>query len=690
MGLLVTTLAQGEVFSDFESGLGGWLETDYGDKPATITALASPVGGGGQAMKVTQTGDGFSWNAEMAGGAGSEFLTLMEAALSTAPEDYRLEFQVHYVGAEMPISSFANLTVALQDDNDTGWSSVDGEGLYGSGDIGTDKTVLVSLPLSAFQGGAEASLDSGSEWYKIAIAMNGDWGVGQGSAYFDNFSIEAAAPPAAAAKFDYETGLQGWELFSSLDDAGATVNHGVDISATGDAMCLGRSGSGFSWLGAVSQNPGDAFYDSVNTAVNSGSLENYSLVFDVIYLATDFPAGSGTFANISLAFNDEVSGWTSLDGLGLYGSADFGTDKSVTVSVGLDQLGIDETSEFYQLIIGSSGDWDGAATGTVYIDNIQVVENDSQLAFDFEPGVQGWQAVSFATDTAADIGHGLDISETGNALCLERAQNEFSWVAQVTTQAGSVFYDQVAAGMADDPDAYRLEFDVIFLGSDFPTGSGSFVNTSIAFNDENGWTDAHGLALYGEEDFGSDLVVPVVVPLSELGIDVTSGWFQLNVATNGDWSGAATGTVYLDNVRITSVEPEPTGVIAFDQPSLTHDLATGATTFTIGIKEAADESAPFTDLPIDWVFITGNEVEINLIPTTGQTRYALPSGQKVSLIGEELTFKFVLEESPDLVGFTTLELAPADVATVVEGRAQIPFTSVSEKHFFRVFTLLLP
>jgi len=676
-----------DVFSDFETGLADWEETTFGASPAVISAVASPEIGGSQAMKVTQTGDGFSWDAEMAGGLGSDFQTLMEAALLDDPAEYRIEFDVHYQGAEMPITAFANLSVALQDDNDVGWSEVHGEGIYGSGEIGTDVSLTVALPLSAFQGGVDASLDAGSDWYKIVIAMNGDWGTGDASVYFDNFRIETGAAPVSASQFDFEAGLAGWGLVDFGTDAAATVALGASISATGDAMCLGRSANGFSWVGGVEENPGDAFYDSVNSAVNSGNIEDFNVVFDVIYLASDFPAGSGTYANLSVGFNDEVSGFTTLDGFGLYGAADFGTDKSITVAVPLDELGVDEVSDWYQLVIGSNGDWSGAATGTIYVDNLRLVEGELGAAYDFETGEQGWSLVDFAEDTGAATSHGLGISASGNALCLERSVNDFSWVAQVTAQAGSIFYDQIAAAVADDPASYMLELDVIYLATEFPEASGTFVNTSVAFNDNDGWTDVHGEGNYGEADFGLDITVPISIPLSDLGIDPASEWYQINIGTNGDWDASATGTVHIDNVRVAAVAPIDTGVLTFTCPTIGVGSATGVFDLAIGFQEASDATAAPQNIAVEAVSILGNELEITLSPTTGLTRYSLPGGGIVEMQAGEVIFRVQLEESADLNSFSGITFGSADTVSMAGGEASVSFNTAPTTNFFRFITL---
>ncbi len=176
-----------------------------------------------------------------------------------------------------------------------------------------------------------------------------------------------------------------------------------------------------------------------------------------------------------------------------------------------------------------------------------------QTLHSWEDGLEGWTTPSYSTHPASvaqssigatDGDHGLAVSET----VASAGDSHFSWNAQV--QFTGEAYAALAAALADDPDDYLIELDVTYRADAIPQGSVSWMNGSIAFQSNAGWSQVDGVA---GSDGRSDQTVTVSLPLSSWStLTPGSGFYNMIIAMNGNW-GAGTATVYYDNLVLVSL-----------------------------------------------------------------------------------------------------------------------------------------
>ena len=164
----------------------------------------------------------FSWNAEI--DFFDRTLEVLTAAIEHGSENYVLQIDVIYDPAminQSPQLSFLNASIAFATVNG-GWSQVDGLALT---DGKTNQSITVSVPLSAWP-----SLVAGGNVMWMYLAINGDWGDGAVTVYYDNLRL--IQRDALAADYNGNGVVDAADYSVWRDSLGAV---GLNLAADGDA-----------------------------------------------------------------------------------------------------------------------------------------------------------------------------------------------------------------------------------------------------------------------------------------------------------------------------------------------------------------------------------------------------------------------------------------------------------------------
>jgi len=174
------TGAPTQTFFSWESGLEGWQVPAFAGRPATNGQSSVGATAGEHSLAVTQTGSGFSWDTYVT--LTGDALTAFSLALVDGPSQYRIEFDVTYDTAFIPQGSVTFISNYMAINNAAGnWTQVDG---IASTNGRTNQTIHVALPLTSW-----TSLAGGSSSYSFYLAINGNWGSGSATVFYDNFRL---------------------------------------------------------------------------------------------------------------------------------------------------------------------------------------------------------------------------------------------------------------------------------------------------------------------------------------------------------------------------------------------------------------------------------------------------------------------------------------------------------------------
>ena len=174
------TGAPTQTLFSWETGLENWQVPNFHGRPASVEQSTEHPTAGDHSLGVTQTGDTFSWDAyvTLTGNALADF----SLALADDPSRYRLEFDVTFDTDFIPQNSVTFMQVTMAINNSAGdWSQVDNVAATNGR---TNETIHVDLPLTSFAG-----LAAGSSSYSLYLALNGNWGSGDATLFFDNVRL---------------------------------------------------------------------------------------------------------------------------------------------------------------------------------------------------------------------------------------------------------------------------------------------------------------------------------------------------------------------------------------------------------------------------------------------------------------------------------------------------------------------
>ena len=192
--------------------------------PPTLarTALAATQGST-RGLAITQTGQGFSWDASVSqfdaedGGLPTQ-AQAWAAALDNGADNYVLEMDVKYLNSQIPDTGFVNMSVRLS----AGSSVTDqvNDLALAVSDVNfniADQTIPVSIPLSPISITPVVTTDgilsvpqmaSDAGFYNISVGFNGDWGTGASTFNIDNVRLrQVTLPPLLTLEVNTTTNV---------------------------------------------------------------------------------------------------------------------------------------------------------------------------------------------------------------------------------------------------------------------------------------------------------------------------------------------------------------------------------------------------------------------------------------------------------------------------------------------------
>ena len=177
----ISTTHAVQLFS-FESGLEGWEVSGFNSQPVSLATSFFGATAGVQSLRITQTGQGFSYDAKRFDIPGQNpFYDAMNLA-AVDESLWTLELDVTYRDVDIPNGNFLNMTFWINSTN--GFRNFQPSEFTNTVE---DRTVHLSIPLTSFSGTDE--LAANSPYYEMGIGLNGDWGVGNATIYVDNIQL---------------------------------------------------------------------------------------------------------------------------------------------------------------------------------------------------------------------------------------------------------------------------------------------------------------------------------------------------------------------------------------------------------------------------------------------------------------------------------------------------------------------
>lgn len=308
---------------------------------------------------------------------------------------------------------------------------------------------------------------------------------------------QANAQLADTQLFDWEDGLNGWDV-SAADGQGVTVgNSGVGAVTGASSMSIEQPLDGFNFGASTSVfGAGNIVREAIDEALDIGA-ENFVLELDATYDTNFIPVGS--FVNLSLRLS---TGTTSgqVDNLALYEYNS--SPQTIRFSEPLSSWSLPDEggSPFYNFDLAINGDW-GFSPATVFFDNMRLRQISEPAVLTLEVN-RSSGATRIVNSSGAD---GTGPGGAGDTV-------EFNYY-QVLSEASAGPADADGDGDVDGADFLQLQRDDPALISDweaaYPDGGGSSSLNPAGWNsldDQNidaanggsatfdGWTASGGVA----------------------------------------------------------------------------------------------------------------------------------------------------------------------------------------------------
>ncbi|MCA9235595.1 MAG: hypothetical protein KDA44_08980 [Planctomycetales bacterium] len=187
----------------------------------------------------------------------------------------------------------------------------------------------------------------------------------------------------------------------------------------------------------------------------------------------------------------------------------------------------------------------------------------AQLLWSFETGLEGWQATGYNDSDFISIGTSASAATEGTQSLVVETGPSYGWDVLSNVGAGDAARYNAFNAVAANPDAYSLDFDVVFTPDSFGSTSsiGNYFLMNVAVNsDTTGFKQSLNVspniidAVAGTPTY--PLVYPISVPMALLPVSENSGFYQLNIGTNSDHVNGGGGEgvkYYLDNIRFTQL-----------------------------------------------------------------------------------------------------------------------------------------
>jgi hypothetical protein len=185
-------------------------------------------------------------------------------------------------------------------------------------------------------------------------------------------------PPAAMLPLlsSWESGLDGF-AYGGFGIPGTTLSESPIGATQGTAsLAITSPDEGFNWAAQATWSAGSGSLPYNAFLLAAQRPEDFRLEFDVTYDTDSIPQGSVGFVELSLAFNSEGElggGWTQTNHLATTSGT---VDETLRVSIPLGTLDLPLAigSTWYQVNLALDSDWGSGRTGTIYIDNLRLVD----------------------------------------------------------------------------------------------------------------------------------------------------------------------------------------------------------------------------------------------------------------------------------------------------------------------------
>ena len=206
----------------WEPGLENWQVSGFNSQPATISQSTQHATAGGYSLSVTQTGSSFSWatGIHLSGDALASFI----GAVQDGTSKYRLEFDVTYDTSLIPQGSVNTISESVAINSTGGWSQLDNLA-HSNGK--TNQTIHVSQLLSSW-----SAIAANSPWFDLFIALNGNWGAGAATVFFDNLRLVNISAPLTG-DYNHDGVVDASDYTVWRDTLGSTTDMRADGNLNG-------------------------------------------------------------------------------------------------------------------------------------------------------------------------------------------------------------------------------------------------------------------------------------------------------------------------------------------------------------------------------------------------------------------------------------------------------------------------
>ena len=190
-----------------------------------------------------------------------------------------------------------------------------------------------------------------------------------------NFYGGAVPPPPGPPSgliASFEDGTDGFAA-TAFGLPGTTIQTSTTGATLGDqSLAVTSPDSGFNWaiqrhVTGIDGEVHDVFLDAADRP------DDFLLEFDITVDPADLPPGSPSIV-FSIAINSDSAvggGWSDQHGVATYNS---GILETIHVEIPMNAFALGVGSQWYQLILGLSGNWTAGMPGTFYLDNIRLTD----------------------------------------------------------------------------------------------------------------------------------------------------------------------------------------------------------------------------------------------------------------------------------------------------------------------------
>ncbi len=615
--------------SSFETGLEGWTDSGFSAQGVSVSLGTSSIGAtdGNQSLGITQTGDGFSWDAKLDVPSPGPVWDAFNVA-AAEPSAFNIEYDVTFDTGSIPQGDGtpSYLGVSFWIDSDDGFQDKFNIPIT-SGTV--DETIHAIINLADPDLGSISAAPT--TFYQIGFSLNGDWGTDAATVYFDNIRL-TPVNNATALSIVIDRDTSNVKLFNdtaqdvSIQQYSIESSYGaLDVANWNSISASGSDPGGDTWS-IVAESPmelteaedpvNDGFaFQAGSGFIDLGDIWFKSPVEDVFFEYIDgngervtgnilyITHGDVPYSLGDFNFDDAIdsSDWeifvsghkTDLSGLTpalAYRSGDMNGDlandfrdfvlfeEAYDAANGEGALAalIPEPHSLVLLSIPLAallfgrrqGHWIAAMLVAAFFCVPSVAR--AQLLNSWENGLEGWQSPNFAAVGASVSTANIGVTDGTQSLAVTQDEDGFSWDAQVSWGADDPQFQTLGNALTVGPELFEFQLDVSFNADSIPQNVASTMQLFVALNSTAGWSQLDNVAEFMPID-GEWLdteTIRVARRLSEweLAPPEETDFYQINLAMNGDW-GDEPATFHFDNLRLEQVVFPATLTLEVDRGS---------------------------------------------------------------------------------------------------------------------------